>query len=95
MAVVLVATVAVRAVTSEALAESPSVAPDNGPSIISFIEIHEMVLDAALIAAVGGLCGIILNKMRCRLLVSKTGGWSCGAGFSEATLPLQGPNKPD
>jgi len=54
-----------------------------------------MVLDAALIAAVGGLCGIILNKMRCRLLVSKTGGWSCGAGFSEATLPLQGPNKPD
>jgi hypothetical protein len=52
------------------------------------------MLDAALIAAVGGLCGIILNKLRCRILVSK-GGWSCGAGFSEATLPLPGGTKPD
>ena len=29
-----------------------------------------MVLDAALVAAVGGLCGVVLNKLRCRLLTS-------------------------
>ena len=54
-----------------------------------------MVVDAALIAAVGGLCGIVLNKLRCRLLTSKTDGWSCGVGFNEIPLPLPGGVKPD
>ena len=54
-----------------------------------------MVVDAALIAAVGGLCGIVLNKLCCRLLTSKVDGWSCGIGFSEVPLPVQGPNKPE
>ena len=53
------------------------------------------MIDAAVVAAVGGLCGIILNKLRCRILVSKVDGWSCGAGFSEATLPLPGGTRPD
>ncbi len=54
-----------------------------------------MVLDAALIAALGGLCGIVLNKLRGRILVSKVDGWSCGPHFSEDTLPLPGGTKPD
>jgi hypothetical protein len=49
-----------------------------------------MVVDAALVAAVGGLCGIVLNKLRCRVLGNKVEGWSCGAGFSENPLPLPG-----
>ena len=49
-----------------------------------------MVVDAALVAAVGGLCGIVLNKLRCRVLGSKVEGWSCGVGFSEIPLPLPG-----
>ena len=56
---------------------------------VSSRTIHkDTMLDAALIAAIGGLCGIVLNKLRCRILVSKEAGWSCGAGFSEIPLPL-------
>ena len=53
------------------------------------------MIDAALVAALGGLFGIILDKLRCRILVSKVDAWSCGAAFSEATSPLPGGTKPD
>ena len=52
------------------------------------------MIDAALVAAVSGLCGILSNKLRCRILVSQFDGWSCGAGFSEAPLPMLGGAKP-
>ena len=53
------------------------------------------MIDAAMVAAVGGLCGIVLNKLRCRILGSREDGWSCGAGFSEATMPLPDGTRPD
>jgi len=86
---VLPATVAVKAVRSAADAESDSDFPLSGPSIISFRKTQEMI-DAALVAAVCGLCGIVLNKLRCRLLTSNVVGWTCGVGFSEIPLPLPG-----
>ena len=50
----------------------------------------EAVLGGALITALAGLLGIVLNRLRCRILVSDKGGWSCGAGFSEVKLQMPG-----
>ena len=48
----------------------------------------DAVLSGALITALAGLIGIVLNRLRCRILVSEADGWSCGAGFSEVKLPM-------
>ena len=47
----------------------------------------EAVLTGALITACCGLIATIIAKLRCRILVSKSGGWSIGFGFSEVKLP--------
>ena len=50
----------------------------------------EAVLGGAIVTALAGLLGIILNRLRCRILASEADGWSCGAGFSEVKLPMPG-----
>ena len=50
----------------------------------------DVTVAGAAITAIAGVLAIILNRLRCRFLISNDGGWSCGVGYTEFKLPMPG-----
>ena len=46
----------------------------------------DVTVAGAAITAIAGVLAIILNRLRCRFLISEDG-WSFGAGYTEQKLP--------